>query len=223
MKNAITPLAILAAVAAGVFFLRRKAAAGQNLQVDPVDIAIDSEATRASGFLRVYYTVKLKLINNERASVNVRSVSLSLSSQGTQLGTLTRSSSFVVPAMSEQIVSFNASIPTLGILSIIRNIIQNGINIPVNVSGFIDTDLGRISVNFTKTIGGQQSRMNGTDLTPIQRLKKGDIFKTTKNNVIYVYDGYNRSTKKYDAFRSDDINAFRSFKKDTPVLIDIDF
>jgi hypothetical protein len=157
-SNPLPILATLAAIAAGFFFLRRKAAAGQNLIIDPVDVAIDSAATKAAGYLRVYYRIKLKLINNEAASVVVRNVSLNISSGTTQLGTLTRSEQFTVPRMSEQVITFNASLPTIGIISIIREIIQNGINIPVTVSGFIMTDLGRIDVNFTKTIGGGLGR-----------------------------------------------------------------
>lgn len=153
-KSNIFPIvAVSTGLAALFFWLKRKASAGENIKIDPVDIKIDTAATKQSGFLRLYYTVKIKLINNESESVVVNNVSLQVSSNGSPLGEITKSDSFQVPALSEKIVSFNASIPTIGILSLIRNVIINGLNIPIQVSGFINTDLGRVNVNFTKTIG----------------------------------------------------------------------
>jgi hypothetical protein len=74
------PIITLAAAAYGViFWLRRKAAAGSNLRYEPVDVAIDIEKIKASLFTRIYYKVKLNLINDESVSVNIKSVNLNVS------------------------------------------------------------------------------------------------------------------------------------------------
>lgn len=58
----------------------------------------------------------------------------------------------------------------------------------------------------------------------INKLKKGDYFKLNdKGRTVYVYDGYNRSTKKYEAYKFDDIGAFREFKKGRLIFTDFTF
>ena len=58
----------------------------------------------------------------------------------------------------------------------------------------------------------------------IQDLKKGDYFKLKKDtSIVYVYDGYNKSTKKYSAYKFSDINAYTEKKKNTVVFVNFDF
>lgn len=57
----------------------------------------------------------------------------------------------------------------------------------------------------------------------IERVKKGDYFRFVGKKPVYVADGYNRFTKKWSAYRFDDISAFRETKKGTMVEIDFDF
>lgn len=58
----------------------------------------------------------------------------------------------------------------------------------------------------------------------IESLKKGDYFKLPgRATRIYVYDGYNRYSKKYAYYRFDDVNHYKDCKKGTPVVNDIDF
>ena len=58
-------------------------------------------------------------------------------------------------------------------------------------------------------------------MTKIETLKKGDLFKDQKTNVIRVYDGFNRSTGKYVSYKYYDISSFKEYKKGT--LINKDF
>lgn len=60
------------------------------------------------------------------------------------------------------------------------------------------------------------------NLRPIERVKKGEYFKLN-GKTVYVADGYNRSTKKYSAFRFDDVNHFIEKKKGTRVEVEFDF
>ena len=62
----------------------------------------------------------------------------------------------------------------------------------------------------------------------IQDLKKGEYFTVKpiaepKESQVYVYDGYNRHTKKYVALKFNDFCVFREFKKDTEIYTDFIF
>jgi LEA14-like dessication related protein len=141
------------AAAALLYFLRQKRAAGENLRVEPVDIAIDSARSSQSFWTRIYYNVKLKLINTESASVNVSGINLNVLVNNTPFGSINNTTGFIVNAGSERIVNLEASFSSLGIIQAIRDLISEGIKFNVVVSGYVDTDLGRIAVNFSKNIG----------------------------------------------------------------------
>ena len=142
------------AAAALIYFLRQKRAAGENLRVEPVDIAIDSARSSSSFWTRIYYNVKLKLINAEKASVNVSAINLNVLVNNTPFGSINNTTGFIVNAGSEKIVNLEASFSSLGIIEAIRDLISDGLKFNVTVSGYVDTDLGRIQVQFSKNIGG---------------------------------------------------------------------
>ena len=135
-------------------FFKRKAAAGQNLKFELLKVSIDSERTRESLFFKVFYDVTLNMINSENASVVVRNVNLNVTANGKDLGNLEQTVNFSVPAQSTKKIIFKASFSTLGALGLVKDIVQNGLSVNVNVNGFIDTDLGRVNVDFNKNLGG---------------------------------------------------------------------
>jgi LEA14-like dessication related protein len=142
------------AAAALLYFLRQKRAAGENIRVEPVDIAIDSARSSSSFWTRIYYNVKLKLINAETASVNVSAINLNVLVNNTPFGSINNTTGFVVAAGSEKIVNLEASFSSLGVIEAIRDLISDGLKFNVTVSGYVDTDLGRIQVQFSKNVGG---------------------------------------------------------------------
>jgi hypothetical protein len=133
-------------------FLRRKAAAAQNLRFEPVDIIIDLPRTRQSFFTRLYYTLKINVINPEEANVNVRNVVLRVNSNGRALGDLVSNKTFSIPARSNQVIGLDAAISVFGALSTIINFVKNRQPIPVNVTGQITSDLGILDVNYNTTV-----------------------------------------------------------------------
>lgn len=154
MKKDILPVALL--IGGGLYlftWLRNKAEAGQNLQYEPVDVAIDSARSRAAYWARIFYTVKLRLVNNGRASVNVRDIDLMARVGNTPIGTITSNTPFSVPANSTKVIQLTASISTTGVVNVLYNIIEDGINIEMNINGTILTDLGSIDVQFNKQVG----------------------------------------------------------------------
>ncbi len=153
MKNQILPVAILLGSGYAIFtWLRNKQDAGANLKYEPVDIAIDTERSRAASFFQIYYKVKIRLINDGRASVVIRDIDLVASTGNTRISNITSSTQFSIPANSSKVIQLTASISTFGIVNTILNIIEDGLNIPVSVTGQILTDLGTLNVSFTKVI-----------------------------------------------------------------------
>lgn len=133
-------------------FLRRKATAAQNLRFEPVDIIIDLPRTRQSLFTRLYYTLKINVINPETANVNVRNVVLRVTSDGRTLGDLVSSKTFTIPARSNQVIGLDAAISIFGALGTIINFIKKRQPIPVNVTGQITSDLGILNVDYNTTV-----------------------------------------------------------------------
>lgn len=162
MKNNLLPVALLLGGGFYLFrWLRNKQDAGANLKYEPVDIAIDTERSQAANFFQIYYKVKIRLINDGRASVNVRDIDLVASAGNTRISNITSSTQFVVPANSSKVIQLTASISTAGIVNTLLNIIEDGLNIPITVTGQILTDLGTLNITFTKVIGAPT--MNGTN------------------------------------------------------------
>lgn len=158
MKNRL-PLILTLVTGAGLFFwLRRKKSAGTNLRYEPIDIAIDSQRSAASLFSRIYYNLKLRLINNESANVNIRAINLQAflkvaDRQPRKIGDIVNNAGFQVPAKGQREIKLDTSISTGGVIQIIKDLLIEGINFEINVNGFVDTDLGRLNINFTKDFG----------------------------------------------------------------------
>jgi hypothetical protein len=154
MKNQILPVALLLGGGFYLFrWLRNKQDAGSNLRYEPVDIAIDTERSQAANFFQIYYKVKIRLINDGRASVVVRDIDLVARAGNSVISNITSSTQFSVPANSAKVIQLTAAVSTAGIVNTLLNIIEDGLNIPINITGTILTDLGTLNVSFTKVIG----------------------------------------------------------------------
>lgn len=199
MKNLLW---IGGAAAALLYFLRQKRAAGENLRVEPVDIAIDSQRSASSFWTRIYYNVKLKLINAERASVNVSGINLNVFVNNTPFGSINNTAGFIVNGGSERIVNLEASFSSLGVIEAIRDLIADGLKFNVVVSGYVDTDLGRIQVQFSKNIGagisgrpkeyelGFYNLGNGTTVANRKKQVRGDyeqLAHISENGYVTLY------------------------------------
>jgi hypothetical protein len=65
----------------------------------------------------------------------------------------------------------------------------------------------------------------------LKQVKRGDFFKLVNivsgivslTKTVYVKGGYNRSTRKFDFWKFDDINATRELPGARPVSIDFEF
>ena len=144
-------LAIFAGAAGLLYYwLRRKASAAQNLIIEPNAVFINMKKTKAALYTQIYYSVILNLINNEPADINVRQVNLNVKLNGRNFGRIIKNTPFRVPRRSRIEEKFETSFSSLGLLSLIPSIISEGLDFTFDVEGYINTDLGRIDIAFTK-------------------------------------------------------------------------
>jgi hypothetical protein len=155
MKNILPIAAILAAGAYLVNYLKGKKQAGENLKFELFKISIDSQKTKRALFLTVFYDVVLNVINQETESVNIKNVLLNIKINDKDLGRIESNLNLVIPRQTEKQITIKASFYSLGAIGLVKDIVTNGLNATVNIQGFIDTDLGRVDVNFTKNFGGE--------------------------------------------------------------------
>ena len=199
MKNKLPLILTVLGGAYLVFWLRRKAQAGANIQFIPLDIAIDS---RRSGLFRIYYSIKLRLINNESANVNIKGVNLKAFIDNKFVGDIVNNASFNVPAKGTTDIKLDTSISTGSIARLIFNAITEGINFSMNVNGFVDTDLGRVNVNFTKQVGEQGINapiiLAGDKFTLTYKKKVQPVGKKIKEVYKYIVNSLNTGAKLSD-------------------------
>jgi hypothetical protein len=181
MKNRLPLILTVLGGAYLVFYLRRKAQAGANLQFVPLDIAIDS---RRSGLFRIYYSIKLRLINNETANVNIKGINLKAFIDDKFVGDIVNTAAFSVAAKGTTDIKLDTSISTGSIARLIFNAITDGINFNMTVKGFVDTDLGRVNVNFTKQVGTQGIS------APFEIIKKRVLYLVQKDDGKYLQNSF---------------------------------
>lgn len=59
--------------------------------------------------------------------------------------------------------------------------------------------------------------------TTIKDVKQGNVFRLKINGPVYVRGSYDQSSKKFEAYKWDDINHFIYKRGDFPVFIGFDF
>lgn len=152
MKNLLK----IGAISAGALLLLRmvtgRKKSAQNLRAVPVDIAIDGPRSRNTAYSVLYFRVKFNLINDEQAAVNVLGADLDIFYKGKAVGKIVKDQAFTVPGRKSQPVTFLAQISSANVVESLLDIIQNTGGIFLTIDGTIDTQFGRIPVQFTKKI-----------------------------------------------------------------------
>jgi hypothetical protein len=164
MKKYFSIIGFAAAAYGIIYWLRKKASAGSNLRYEPVDVAIDLQKIKASLFTRIYYKVKLNLINDESVSVNIKSVNLNVAIGDRPFGTIVKNQSFSIPGRSSQTITLETSFSSFSAIALIKDIILEGFQDPIIVTGYISTDLGRVNVDFRKNPSGGITGVKKYDL-----------------------------------------------------------
>jgi LEA14-like dessication related protein len=151
-NNMIYIIGAAAVAGLGYFWLRNKKDAAANLQILPKNVKVDWKKSKEVLYSRLFYSLKLDLINNETASVNVKTINLNVVGNNKLLGNILNTSGFIVPANSTKEVIISGAINSGSIINLIIDLIKDGFNIAVSVKGYVQTDLGRVQVDSSKQV-----------------------------------------------------------------------
>ena len=144
---------LLGAGAAGLLykFLLNKKAALENLKVSSIDVYINKEKTQAAYYLKLFYNLKLGLFNQEKVSINIKSIEATFYLNGIKFATLNNNINTYIPANTSKEINLGASINSGNVIASILDIISEA-SANITVTGSLLTDLGLITFKETKLV-----------------------------------------------------------------------
>ncbi len=150
MKNGKSLLLIGALVATVAFVAKGAKKFADNIGISFRDIGIDSQKTKAAGYLTLHYVLRLIFNNPEPFSITVNSLNLQIYVGDNHIGQISRTTPFDIKANSSQEIPFNLAVSTFNLglsVSDIIQILKNGASFPnVTVRGYLVTRFGRVNV-----------------------------------------------------------------------------
>ena len=158
MKNILPIAAVIGAGALLINYLKGKKRAMENLQFEIFKITIDKQKTQRALYFKVFYDIVINVVNDELSPVKIKDTLLNIKVNGRDLGVIKSTLNLLIPRESEKQITLQASFFTLGAIGLVKDIVKNGLQANVNVQGYINTDLGKVDINFDKQFGGE---MNG--------------------------------------------------------------
>jgi hypothetical protein len=158
MKNILPIAAVIGAGALLINYLKGKKRAMENLQFEIFKITIDKQKTQRALYFKVFYDIVITVVNDELSPVKIKDTLLNIKVNGRDLGVIKSNLNLLIPRESEKQITLQASFFTLGAIGLVKDIVKNGLQANVNVQGYINTDLGKVDINFDKQFGGE---MNG--------------------------------------------------------------
>jgi|688.fasta_scaffold242401_2 LEA14-like dessication related protein len=140
-------LGLLAGAGAFYYFLQGKKGAIEDLQIEPVDIAIDKE----SNFRKLVFNLKLQIKNPSKFIVKVKNIDLDLKVNNKTISNFNSNTVLSLPANSNKIYNIKISVNNLTVVLTILDLLDKK-NIVAAIEGDITTDLGVVDINFKKEI-----------------------------------------------------------------------
>lgn len=150
VMNTKTILLLAGAGAVAAYLLKGKKEALENLKISPLDIAIDTQKSKATLWTKLYYNIKLKLINSSSFSINVKSIDLDFSVNGKILANIQRDQNITVPGKDDKVITLSSYIASATAIETILDILADSSKIKLAVTGEVVTDLGAIIINYSK-------------------------------------------------------------------------
>jgi len=155
MKNILPIAAVIGAGALLINYLKGKKRAMENLQFEIFKITIDKQKTQRALYLKIFYDIVITVVNDESTPVKIKDTLLNIKVNGRDLGVVKSNLNLLIPRESEKQITLQASFFTLGAIGLVKDIVRDGLQANVNVAGFINTDLGKVDINFDKQFGGE--------------------------------------------------------------------
>ena len=146
-KNFLIGIAAIAA--AGYYFLMGKKQAVENLEIKPIDIAINSQKTN---LLKLVFNLKLKLTNPGNFSVKVNNIDVDVLVNNRAISDFQKLLPVTIAPKQTEIVVLEITVQNLAVIETILNILADQQNITAGVKGVVSTDLGIVNIDYVKTI-----------------------------------------------------------------------
>ena len=146
-KNFLIGLAAVAA--AGYYFLMGKKTAIENLEVKPIDIAINKSKTN---FFKAVFNLKLKLTNPGNFAVKVKNIDVDLLVNNKVISVFQKNIPATIAPKSTEIILIEITVQNLAIVETILMIINDSSNVTAGVKGTVTTDLGIAEIDYVKNI-----------------------------------------------------------------------
>jgi LEA14-like dessication related protein len=146
-KNFLIGLAAIAA--AGYYFLMGKKQAVENLEIKPIDIAINSQKTN---LLKLVFNLKLKLTNPGNFSVKVNNIDVDVLVNNRVISDFQKLLPVTIAPKQTETVILEITVQNLAVIETVLNILADQQNITAGVKGVVSTDLGIVNIDYVKSI-----------------------------------------------------------------------
>lgn len=151
MKNKILLLA--AAAGAAYYFLIGKKKALENLNIRPIDVAIDAKKSRQFFYAQLFYNLKLSITNSESLAVKIRNINIDVFINNKKASEINSKSPIIIPARTEgKIITIQGVVMAANLITLILEFIADREPINIKAIGTVTTDLGTIEINYSKNI-----------------------------------------------------------------------
>ena len=149
MMNNKTILGLAALGAAALYFLKGKKEAIENLQIKPLDIAINKQKTN---FSQLVFNFKIKAANPSSFAVKINEIDLDVLINGKKVSEFQKTNLTTILPGDAQTINLEIVVNNLTVIDVVLNAIADKKPIKLAFSGFVNTDLGSAIIDVKKTI-----------------------------------------------------------------------
>jgi LEA14-like dessication related protein len=146
-KNFLIGLAAVAA--AGYYLLMGKKQAIENLEIKPIDIAINKSKTN---IFKAVFNLKLKITNPANFSVKLKDIDVDVLVNDRVISEFQKNLPVTIAPKKTEIILIEITVQNLAIVETILNLLNDASNISAGVKGTVRTDLGIAEINFIKNL-----------------------------------------------------------------------
>ena len=147
--NNKTILSLAALGAAALYFLKGKKQAIENIQIKPLDIAINKQKTN---FQQLVFNFKIKAANPGNFAVKINEIDLDVLINGKKVSEFQKTNLTTILPGDAQTINLEIVVSNLTVVDVVLNAIADKKPIKLALSGFVNTDLGSAIIDVKKTI-----------------------------------------------------------------------
>ena len=151
MKNKI--LLLTAAAGAAIYFLMGKKRALENLDIKPIDVAINTAKSKNFFYSQLFYNIKLKITNSESLAARIQNIDIDVYINNKKASEINSNTPVIIPARTEgKIITIEGVVMSANIITLILEFLADQQPINIKAIGTVTTDLGTIEINYSKNV-----------------------------------------------------------------------